>query len=80
MAAHRSSSLLFVALMKRFQYFYAIAKRDCFEYLKRSLSFARIMASDDTCPLLAILVWSQPADHTLSWPKSAASHQRTFSR
>ena len=41
---------MFVALITRFQRFYAIAKRDRFEYLKRSLSIAHIMASGDTCP------------------------------
>jgi hypothetical protein len=47
---NRSSPLLFVALIKRFQWFYAIAKRDRFEYLKRSLSIAHFMGSGDTCP------------------------------
>jgi hypothetical protein len=47
---NRSSLLLFVALIKRFQCFYAIAKRDRFECLKRSLFLAHIMASGDTCP------------------------------
>jgi hypothetical protein len=50
----------FIALIQRFQCFSTIAKRDRFEYLQRSLSIAHIMKSDDKCPLLAILVWSQP--------------------
>jgi hypothetical protein len=54
------SSQLFATLIKRVQCVATIAKRDRYKYSKRSLSIARIMASGDTCPLLAILVWSQP--------------------
>jgi len=56
----QGSPQLFVALIIRFHRFSTTAKRDRFKYSKRSLSIAYIMASGDTCPLLAILVGSQP--------------------
>jgi hypothetical protein len=41
---------LFSVRIKRFQCFSTPEERDRFEYLKRSLPFAYIMASGDTCP------------------------------
>jgi hypothetical protein len=41
---------MFITLIRRFQCFSTIAKRDRFECLKRSLSIAHLMASGDTCP------------------------------
>jgi hypothetical protein len=43
------STQIFVALIQRFHCFSTIARRDHFEYLKRSLSIAHIMENGDTC-------------------------------
>jgi hypothetical protein len=40
----------FAVLIQRFQCFSTPEERDRFEYLKRSLPVAYIMASGDTCP------------------------------
>jgi hypothetical protein len=47
---HWRSTQTFVDLIKWFQCFYTTEERDRFNYLKRSLSSAYIMANGDTCP------------------------------